>query len=54
MFSMPPATARRDSPSRIICAADTTDWMPEPQSRLTVSAGVSTGAPALSATWRAP
>ena len=54
MFSMPPASARRDSPRRIICAAETTDWMPEPQSRLTVSAGVSTGTPAFRPTWRAP
>ncbi len=54
MFSIPPASARRDSPSRIICAAETTDWMPEPHSRLTVSAGVSIGTPAFSPTWRAP
>ena len=32
------------------CAAGITDWMPEPQSRFTVSAGTSLGRPALSAT----
>ncbi len=54
MFSMPPASARRDSPSLIIWAAVTSDWMPDPHSRLTVSAGVSIGRPALRPTWRAP
>ena len=54
MFSMPPATARRDSPRRIIWAAETTDWIPDPHRRLTVRAGTSTGMPALSPTWRAP
>ena len=32
----------------------TTDWIPEPHSRLTVSAGTSIGSPALRPTWRAP
>ena len=54
MFSMPPASAMRASPRRIIWAADTTDWMPDPQSRLTVRAGTSTGTPAFRPTWRAP
>ena len=31
-----------------------TDWIPEPQMRLTVSAGVSIGSPAFSDAWRAP
>jgi len=34
--------------------AEMIDWMPEPHSRLTVSAGFSIGTPALSATCRAP
>ena len=54
MFSMPPARHSCASPARIECAADTTDWMPEPQMRLTVSAGFSIGTPDFSATWRPP
>ena len=37
------------SPRRIICAPLMAAWMPEPHRRLTVSAGTSTGTPALSA-----
>lgn len=53
MLSVPPASATDAWPSRISCAALTTAWKPEPQSRLTVSAGVAIGTPARSATWRA-
>ena len=35
-------------------AAVAVDWMPEPQMRVTVSAGTSMGKPAVSPTWRAP
>jgi hypothetical protein len=48
MFSMPPASTVCDSPSWIICAALTIDWMPEPHRRLTVSPPAACGAPALS------
>ena len=54
MFSMPPARARPDSPRRIMWAAETTDWIPDPHSRFTVRAGTSTGMPAFRPTWRAP
>jgi hypothetical protein len=54
MFSMPPTRQVVASPVRIVCAPEMTDWTPEPQRRLTVSAGTSFGTPALSATWRAP
>ena len=43
MDSMPPASTIFDSPSWIICAADTMDCMPDPQRRLTVSAGTLDG-----------
>src|SRR6516225_5929019 len=49
MFSMPPATATSILPSAISWAADTIAWAPEPQTRLTVSAGVVTGKPACTA-----
>jgi hypothetical protein len=39
--------------SAISCAADTIAWAPEPQTRLTVNAGVVTGKPACTAAWRA-
>ena len=67
MFSAPPATTTFDSPSLICCntptatvtidgyrtcAALTTAWKPEPQSRLTVSAAASTGTPDLRPMWR--
>ena len=54
MFSIPPTRQVVASSVRIACAPEITDWMPEPQRRLTVSAGASFGTPALSATWRAP
>ena len=43
MLSMPPVSTTSASPSRIICAPLTAAWMPEPHSRLTVSAGTSIG-----------
>ena len=52
MLSAPPATATSASPSMTICAADTIAWSPEPQSRLRVKAGVSTGRPPLIAATR--
>ena len=39
MFSMPPAIAASMSPSQISCAAEAIACAPEPQTRLTVSAG---------------
>jgi hypothetical protein len=54
MFSIPPARIVVASPSSICSAALTTDWMPEPQRRFTVSAGTCFGMPALRPTWRAP
>jgi hypothetical protein len=54
MFSMPPTRQVVASPVRMFCAPESTDWMPEPQRRLTVSAGTSLGTPAFNATWRAP
>ena len=53
MFSMPPATAASISPAAISCAAETIACAPEPQTRLTVMAGTSTGAPPPIAAWRA-
>jgi hypothetical protein len=46
MFSMPPATALSNMPSMISCAAEAMPCAPEPQTRLTVMAGTSTGIPA--------
>ena len=54
MLSMPPVSTMSASPSWISCAPLTAAWMPEPHSRLTVSAGTSIGTPALRPTWRAP
>ncbi len=54
MFSEPAASTHLASPMRTCSAAVMTAWKPEPQRRFTVSAGVSIGRPALSATWRAP
>ncbi len=54
MFSMPPASTVVASPRRIRCAPCTIDSNPEPQSRLTVSAGTSFGTPAFRPTCRAP
>jgi hypothetical protein len=54
MFSMPPTRQVLASPARMRWEPEMTDWTPEPQSRLTVSAGTVCGTPALSATWRAP
>src|SRR5512138_240778 len=53
MLSVPPARASSDSPARIACAALTSAWSPEPQSRFTVSAGASIGTPARRPTCRA-
>jgi hypothetical protein len=39
MFSMPPAIAASTCPSQISCAAEAIACAPEPQTRLTVSAG---------------
>ena len=50
--SAPPATAASQSPSMIACAADTMACSPLPHSRFTVSAGVSTGRPPLTAATR--
>ena len=54
MDSMPPASTMSASPASCRCAAEMTAWMPEPQSRFTVSAGTESGTPARSPTWRAP
>src|SRR5262245_39183828 len=53
MFSMPPATATLMLPNEISCAAETMACAPEPQTRLTVSAGIVTGSPAWTAACRA-
>ena len=53
MFSMPPAMAPSVKPSQISCAAVAIAWAPEPQTRLTVIAGTSTGTPPSMAAWRA-
>jgi len=54
MFSMPPASTFVASPSWIICAPLTSDWMPEPHKRFTVKLGADCATPAFRATWRAP
>jgi len=46
MFSMPPANAQSIMPVHTSSAALTIRCAPEPQTRLTVSAGTSTGKPA--------
>lgn len=53
MFSQPPATTALAKPSQTSCAAEATACAPEPQTRLTVSAGLSTGMPAFIAACRA-
>ena len=53
MFSMPPATALSMNPRIISCAALATACAPEPQTRLTVIAGISTGTPPWMAACRA-
>ena len=53
MLSVPPATMTSAEPQRILSAAKAMDWRPEAQKRLTVTAGTSTGSPALSAAIRA-
>src|SRR5215831_18341649 len=53
MFSMPPATATLMLPREISCAAETMACAPEPQTRLTLSAGIVTGSPAWTAACRA-
>src|SRR5438067_2731724 len=53
MFSMPPATATLMFPREISWAAETMACAPEPQTRLTVSAGAVTGSPAWTAACRA-
>ena len=53
MFSIPPATAVSSRPSQISLAAVAIAWAPEPQTRLTVIAGTSTGMPPPTAAWRA-
>ncbi len=53
MLSTPPAIASSASPQRIVRAASASASRPEPQSRLTVAAGTSTGSPASSTAMRA-
>jgi hypothetical protein len=53
MFSMPPAMPHSLMPAQISCATLTMAWAPEPHTRLTVSAGTSTGSPAAMPAWRA-
>ena len=53
MLSMPPASTTEASPSWINCAPVTAAWIPDPHSRFTASAGVSTGTPLLSPMCRA-
>ena len=53
MFSAPPATTTSASPHWIQRAAVLIASRPEPQMRLTVYAGTSTGSPAFTAAWRA-
>ena len=50
MLSMPPATMQRCSPARMAVAASMTALREEPQTLLTVNAGVLTGKPAPKAT----
>ena len=52
MFAVPPATTMSASPASIIWAAMLTQLSPEPQTTLTVTAGVVTGSPALMEAWR--
>ena len=47
MFSIPPATTISASPARIISAAILTQLRPDPHTTLIVTAGTSTGSPAL-------
>ena len=49
MDSMPPATATRDSPSRMDWDASMTAFMPEPQTLLIVMQGTLFGRPPASA-----
>src|SRR5581483_11964907 len=53
MFSVPPARTNSAWPSWISCAARRIAWRPEPQRRLTVSAGASFGTPDFRPMWRA-
>ena len=53
MFSAPPATATSASPSMMAWAAVIMACRPLPQSRLSVSAGVSCGRPPLTPATRA-
>jgi hypothetical protein len=53
MFSMPPAMAQSIMPAQISSAALATPWAPDPQTRLTLRAGTSTGSPAAMPAWRA-
>ena len=53
MFSMPPPMALSSMPSMISCAAEAMPCAPEPQTRLTVIAGTSTGIPLWTADCRA-
>ena len=53
MFSAPPATVTSASPSMIAWAAVMIACIPLPQSRLRVSAGVSTGRPPFTPATRA-
>jgi hypothetical protein len=53
MFSMPPAIVQLAMPLQISMAALATAWAPEPQTRLTVRAGTSTGSPPPMPAWRA-
>ena len=54
MDSIPPASTTSASPASIWCAAEITAWIPEPQSRFTVSAGTESGTRARRPTCRAP
>ena len=53
MLSMPPARTTSKSPARMSDSAKVSARIPEPQTRLIVSAGTSTPMPARRATWRA-
>ena len=53
MFSIPPATTTRASPSRTACEASMTALSPDPQTLLMVSAATVGGKPAFSAACRA-
>ncbi len=46
MFSVPPATTTSWSPALIACAASITDFIPEPQTMLTLMEPTWTGIPA--------